>query len=902
MADFFEVDGQIIEAESEEEALRRAGRLNDPAAELVGDQFAADRLPRGERELNAIIQQLAPQGISIDPNFEAGSPNIRFQIARPSNELFAEQEAAILDNLEPGTELISFPVGDDPNNFGFAIRREGEEDFALIDNPTQFTRGDLAGIAGSLASPGAAAAGATELALSRLPGVRATARLGATGLADLLASGAEHGVGTLLGNEQTPIEDASRTALEQAAFGMAAATPFEAAAALRSVGTKSTGEALARTAEMMRSRDLSELAARTGPDGLGFPELGAVDVYPVLQRMRSVSVATSEKARRVVLADNEQAGQAIKKEMDRVNQGQGSISPDELKRVSARSRDRLLNAINVPPRANESTISPTALRGIEDFFTLRRNIQADLDDAVISAAERSNVRFNPEVNQDRVRELLEGMQAPVTPLEGAFSEEAVLRLTRGDITPEQFARLGEESIAIPGTFPKGELAQAMDIFSRMRGQTPAASFDEFTAGYEMMLALRDVGTKFVDETNAQGEIAREFVDIIDETLRTPVVDRAEGQSRAQARREFMRALNEANTHRAGTDEVARGLATKQTMVGLRDNPLEAGRQLISPRFPDRAVQLKRMYSQMPGSGGWEQVKSGYVDRLISNPQQIGRNLDQWPIEARREVFSEAEESALREYGDAVQAFDQTPIAKLAARGEVLSGQSIQHILDQDDRALESLVTAAGGKDSPLGRSLRAGIYKKIFDAAESTIEGAGQIIDPNKAQSIIKRLRDTGRLESIMTPEDIEVLELMDKRISFLPSLSGDFGASLAGTEAATGLFSGRPLRTLGAAQTLTRNELFARVVMTPEGKKLLRRMAKFRGKEDGFLKKAFGQRVGLMRAFAAAVGSASQTASDDAQNVFGGAVDAPVVDVNPNPGGITLSEGERLSLALEGL
>ena len=98
--------------------------------------------------------------------------------------------------------------------------------------------------------------------------------------------------------------------------------------------------------------------------------------------------------------------------------------------------------------------------------------------------------------------------------------------------------------------------------------------------------------------------------------------------------------------------------------------------------------------------------------------------------------------------------------------------------------LDSLVKQAGGKNSELGKQLRAGILQNFSDRVLAK-EGGVTRVSAKEVQSIIKQIRTSG-MGRFLTTNDMTLFANLDKFLPLIKSGS-DTGTSIQAAEAAAG-------------------------------------------------------------------------------------------------------------------
>ncbi len=307
---------------------RPLGFPGGPAAQEFGQAL---QKTRRERTAGSAEQQLgAPLArTEMGQLEEFDLPGGRFDLGR--SNLISEKIAKLKDKF-PDLEVQTF---DDPRlGQQIALRAPGSEEFALLDSTEIVTLGDLAGIAGLIATPETVIAIATAIATKgRSLLTRTGAQMGAAPIGRALDIGIEEARGF----QDDPLEDIfADLALTAAAGGVGelAAAPF------RRVGRAALGQG---AIELSPSEQAAVKTMREAD--IRGPSLG--QVQPAFQRAEQQAAATSKRVQEFRAGQMEDALKDLKK--IRTDIGDASeLTDDELIGLSNRMKDNVLKMIDAP--------------------------------------------------------------------------------------------------------------------------------------------------------------------------------------------------------------------------------------------------------------------------------------------------------------------------------------------------------------------------------------------------------------------------------------------------------------------------------------------------------------------------------------------------------------------------
>jgi hypothetical protein len=154
--------------------------------------------------------------------------------------------------------------------------------------------------------------------------------------------------------------------------------------------------------------------------------------------------------------------------------------------------------------------------------------------------------------------------------------------------------------------------------------------------------------------------------------------------------------------------------------------------------------------------------------------------------------------------------------------------------------LRELIQIAGGKDTPSGRALQAGVIESILRKSTKVVQDR-TVLNREKALTSIKRFRERGVLEDIFgsgTQENL--IDNLETLISFLPSgMSVDAGVSMQSAAAGSGLAGfflptpGSAMKGLGSLHTLGKNRAVAWTFINPKTRKFFMGSGKSSKKES---------------------------------------------------------------------
>lgn len=767
------------------------------------------------------------RGLANMPGSQASELKHRFSTGRTTREGVEEKIGALADmGIDPANILLIQPDEvNRPEDVAILykpLEAAGEGDpWVELNTPGQAGLGDAADVLSSVLSLNTVMSTIPSL----IPGIGPIPRLGmeatGAGLGHILDSEVDRARGL----ELSPRGEVLGQAGVESAFAGLFGAPFEVAPAIRGM-RQAGGSGLMWGAHKAANKfglppDVTELNKSVqdmwsiyNPDGskaYGLPEVTVADVHPILATMQRMAAKTGIKARTAQLERLEQIALRMRKQMKDLR-GEGA-SADEITSVVDKWEKELLNTLNTPFKGSTLTSARITRDSLDEFVRQRGKIHGEYVARANTYAMEDGVVYRLAEDQMRVDELLTGVvgygRKPDVP-PGMVDE---LLRTGADPDAVRAASFDFQTIHAP----KGELADTMAAFLSMPETLEGVPYRGMgMSSYKQLVGFRERLLKFVDRDNpVEDEVASEFLAIIDNRLANPI-----GGSDA-----FTVASRRADKYAASTQKVTRGLQTRELTRELIDTPERMGNDLISSSNPDRIKQMRGIMHAMDKPDKWNSVVSGYTNKLLRNPQDIEKELMKFSKPIRRALYSESEEAGLIKFSREWAKFQSEPLVRLAREQQRLGDEAIRAILSGDNAQIELILKYTEG-DSAVQRSLQAGIWQHLIDKSV-TMESGKLVTNPGVAEGIIRQLDNSGKLDLIMSSDQIDRLHMFRKMLSYMPAEAGA-GESLQAAELASGLFPYSPHKIPKAIQSgmkLYRNSTFARIFNDKSASKILQSM-----------------------------------------------------------------------------
>jgi hypothetical protein len=184
---------------------------------------------------------------------------------------------------------------------------------------------------------------------------------------------------------------------------------------------------------------------------------------------------------------------------------------------------------------------------------------------------------------------------------------------------------------------------------------------------------------------------------------------------------------------------------------------------------------------------WEEMRGAFKADLMGDAEMIATRLGEYDKATLDLLLTPREQVELGRVSDAMQALQDTGI-KEALRRQSEPGRVAYELLNRSDsRGIDELVKVAGGRNTPAGRGLRAGLIDAIVLKSVKDREGS-RFIDPATLRAQIKSLSESGALTKVLLPADVRRLRDLATYTEAIEA-TGDSGTSLLAGQTVAGAF-----------------------------------------------------------------------------------------------------------------
>lgn len=760
--------------------------VGDPLEEL---KYFTGRGPYGEQEQAERASELSYDlDIPVGPG-ELDAPLARTRAALATAESPMEKVLEVSRQLNLGKDDFRIYKDQKSGKERILIRPPGQEKFLELDSDQLITMSDVAEAAG-LGGPAILGAVGSVLA-----GRGAAAMKGFRGLATR-AAGAALGAATgtelesearrMLGTELTPRDQVLGQAGEEAFYGVLGEGPGEILRVMR----KASGRRLI-------SEDLlgiNKEAATLFPDeafGLQYSDASAL-----LTSLNQQASRLDPGSRRAGVDRLEQVSEMIRGQSTKI--GAGAELTEANAEALYKQWDKELRTAAAGPLVTGRLEAADAVRdALVSYTDAAEVVKKRLGRSARTLVTKYGTTFNRGLAQRHALIKAHGIQdrTALDPAAAKSAIEASLSLEPGSLSTKQFNEMMQASPelkaiadgtreAISVETPGPELTAALEDFARSDPKLEIA-IDQDTG---IKMNPFDILMGYRRKFSALGRTATTEVDRHAAESMVSVLDGVMTKPNKPTSAALGPAFQKAVAHEQSVESLLDTMQARLIIKEAADQPEVLVGTLITPSKPHNVRLVKKIFDQTGKS--FDDVRSAYTQQLMKNPSGIPGELARWDdVGTKRLLLSEGEEGRMLEFSRNWRRMDSSPIARLLLEGQAYGKQAVQKIIGGSQAELQDFVRHAGGKNSELGKVIRAGVFQEVLDRA-SVVEQGRYVIKPGLVERGVKTLVDSGKLGVMMTDDDIARLKLLHRIASFLPGDVG-VGESLQTASTAAQFLSG---------------------------------------------------------------------------------------------------------------
>lgn len=736
-------------------------RVQEPSMQFPG---GAIETPEGQFRLRSDkaraaqldeVKQALGGNVSDEPLSDFG---LVFDLARSDKP--EEKKQKFLSKFPEG-EISFIPTRE---GTVMAARTTPSEEFKVVDNNVAEITQSLANMETVGAVGGALLGGPSAGFMGILTRLGFTGA-GATG-GGILESEVERARGFEEETRQEAVSESIGLGLTVSAFdGLTMGLGKVASPLVRKVTGAGIGKGISEQ-QLIRNAELGKTIEAT--EMLGLPPLarGQVGIspfnaspHPLVQGMFFQSAGTSARPREVL-----KTGQsAMRRRLQELSESDyESFSDAELGRV-IRDHTRELNRIvDAPPTSVEAAgeAGQTIVNNYRNSMREAKNRlyqQAfDVDDTV-----SFDLRSTKEV------------------------AEAVRNRTPAPRAAGGETRIGGKPRA-PVTQVLRELDEVPDTLTKYNAEDGS-----IVTGYEQLAAIR---TQLFDAKQSDHGPTRRAANMLWNSL-SDSMDSPIGGTKA-----FTDAFKKA---RAANRIMEANLEKKVAKDFLNsEEPGKVAQRYIRYDSPIALRNIRNMAMQTEGGRGqWETMKNHFVHRLVDDPASGLKEFRRWernPKALSLLVPSSQKRRALRTRLEAEAKLMDSPFKRIADKEETAGERVIELMRSGTAGQMQELVRRAGGKNSEMARDMKAGLYRRILEQSEVSLEDTGErVIRADLLDNSVKKFQQSEVVDALMTEADKKVLDNI-RRWAAVNRGDIDAGGQIVAAQVRSGLSEpGRAARAL---------------------------------------------------------------------------------------------------------
>lgn len=493
-----------------------------------------------------------------------------------------------------------------------------------------------------------------------------------------------------------------------------------------------------------------EMIAAAERQGLPPPRPDQVSDNPLIQRIGRQSNAIVPAMARYAADQNKAALANFSGALDL---GATTMLPLRAKAALVAARNDAIEKGRRAIRAGNADRGGAALtQGIKEYDATAKTA---VDDLYNYARSLHDPQFDLSGVKSLARELREGRPFPTE--DGGFLPAA------GDLPPEM-GKIVDDILAVRAdvrtfTASDGRVISAFDLIKDLRGR---------------LFALKEPPRGYPE--TQENILARRLYEKLSDVLNNPV-----GGSP-----KFRAAWREASTEAARRFDTLERMSTFRATQDFKMGemtPQEAYRSIVQPSRKSENLEFARQ--NLP-TERWEELRGAFKDELLRKPDSLRAELAKYDDANLNLLLTGRERTELNRVADALDSIRASGIEDALIRQND-GAQLALHLMETNSTAqIDKLVQLAGGKNTPLGKSFRAGIMDALYQQSVVT-EGGKTFINAKKLRQLIDQLNRNGALNKFLAPFDRQ--RLMDYA-TYLEKVQrgSDSGTSLMAAEVTSGV------------------------------------------------------------------------------------------------------------------
>ena len=214
--------------------------------------------------------------------------------------------------------------------------------------------------------------------------------------------------------------------------------------------------------------------------------------------------------------------------------------------------------------------------------------------------------------------------------------------------------------------------------------------------------------------------------------------------------------------------------------------------IITSKFnitqPSEVAYIKQVLDK----NTFNMLKSSYLKDIASNKSSLNKflNNENQYADVVEQIFTKTETQAIKEFANAQARLNTSKLAKIIKQ-DVSNAEAAFTLIGEGYNVFNNTLIKAGGKNSKYAQSLKAGIFKKIFDDSTVTSETGGlNSLDIKKFTANVNEIKNNKALsELLFSSEELLRLEKF-KLYADAINVTDDVGGMIQKGQAASNLKS----------------------------------------------------------------------------------------------------------------
>lgn len=702
---------------------------------------------------------------------------IRFDLARDD---LATEKMITLTRAYPDAE-IRF-ANDLDGNFTLLMRRKGEVTGIEVESP-DFSQGDLGALASGIFSEDVVLEILTFMATKATGGLRKNMMKAFA--AAFVGEGVKSQVQRLRGKELST----TGAIVERMAFtglgGAAGVLLFDPTARVRN---KIRGVRGIFTVSDEAKRGM------TAATELGQTPRLPGSVHPKLRNVQNQAYITSPRMQKEIddqLAEAAEDLAAFSKKIGDVE----SLSDSELRSILDQQTRRITSAMGSPPNMTWEDAGGGVKKGMDKFFELIG--EAEGRDYVKAMVATTKGTYDILPVQKLMGLLQFGKRGPVSIKGQGWTLRTTINVTpiKNRDLKSAMKRLNQLDDKIKLTKrPDGE-ENPLDIMIGIRSEFFSIMEDQAVNNQDRRVAALIHGAMTDAMRNPAG------VDAAGVALWRRAANRTRFKEEMLSK-DYVRLIANSDS----PEKIARYLGNSGNYTAIRD--------------------VKRMLQASGQADKFSAVQEAFKTMLIEEPTAIRGILTGKAARATKSLdllMTGSERSVYLDIGDKISQMRTTKIFKMLKTGQDEATRLTGLAEKGSRREIKQFLDDVGGKSSPRGRALAAGVVKNLADKATS----AGTLkptFDKQVFANGFHVLRGRGILDDIFEPDTLLKLEKFEESIAFLPDNIG-LGDGIQAAQIGPAAFSFltlEPGKAISGGRAFLKNDMIAWIFTTPGTRRFL--------------------------------------------------------------------------------